>query len=44
MNILDVEPKAVDQRVPTYLGNSDLVTEFERLQEKQEPRFQPRMG
>lgn len=35
MNILDVEPKTVDQRVPTYLGNANLVTEFEQLQERQ---------
>ena len=27
--ILDVEPTSLTQRVPTYLGNSDLVTEFD---------------
>jgi len=27
--ILDVEPTNLAQRIPTYLGNSDLVTEFE---------------
>ncbi len=30
-NILDVEPTEVAQRVPTYLGNRDLVVEFEGL-------------
>ncbi len=34
MSILDVAPTSVDQRVATYLGNKDLVSEFERLQEK----------
>jgi len=29
--ILDLEPTSVTQRVPTYLGNADLVTEFENL-------------
>ena len=29
--ILDLEPTAISQRVPTYLGNTDLVTEFETL-------------
>lgn len=33
MNILDVEPTAIDQRVATYVGNTDLVTEFEKLRE-----------
>ncbi len=27
--ILEVEPTSLDQRVPTYVGNSDLVAEFE---------------
>src|SRR5437867_2954470 len=35
MNILVVEPKAVDQRVHTYLGNTNLVTDFGKLQQKQ---------
>ncbi|HZY47671.1 MAG TPA: hypothetical protein VFE96_07740, partial [Candidatus Bathyarchaeia archaeon] len=30
-NILDVEPVSITQRVPTYLGNKDLVVEFEQL-------------
>ena len=30
-NILDVEPTSIDQRVPTYLGDSDLVSEFQSL-------------
>ena len=30
-NILDVEPTSVSQRVPTYLGNKELVSEFENL-------------
>jgi fructose-1,6-bisphosphatase I len=30
-NILDVEPSGIDQRVPTYLGDPDLVREFEVL-------------
>jgi fructose-1,6-bisphosphatase I len=29
--ILDVEPISISQRVPTYLGNKDLVSEFEDL-------------
>ncbi len=29
--ILDVEPESISQRVPTYLGDSDLVQEFETL-------------
>ena len=29
--ILDVEPISISQRVPTYLGNKDLVSEFEGL-------------
>ena len=29
--ILDVEPESVSQRVPTYLGDSDLIQEFETL-------------
>ena len=27
--ILDVEPVSISQRVPTYLGNKELVSEFE---------------
>ncbi len=34
-NILDVEPTSVVQRVPTYLGDSDLVMEFESLHKTQ---------
>ena len=30
-NILDVEPRGIDQRVPTYLGDTELVQEFEAL-------------
>lgn len=30
-NILDVEPVSILQRVPTYLGNRNLVSEFEEL-------------
>ncbi len=30
-NILDVEPNSIVQRVPTYLGDSELVQEFESL-------------
>jgi fructose-1,6-bisphosphatase I len=30
-NVLEVEPTSISQRVPTYLGNRDLVTEFEGL-------------
>lgn len=30
-SILDVEPQSISQRVPTYLGDSDLVQEFETL-------------
>ena len=30
-NILDVEPSSVVQRVPTYLGDQDLVREFESI-------------
>jgi fructose-1,6-bisphosphatase I len=30
-NILDVEPSGIVQRVPTYLGDSDLVREFESI-------------
>jgi fructose-1,6-bisphosphatase I len=29
--ILDVEPVSISQRVPTYLGNKELVSEFEEL-------------
>ncbi len=29
--VLDVEPESLSQRVPTYLGDSDLVREFEML-------------
>jgi len=28
-SILDVEPKKIDQRVPTYVGNTDLINEVE---------------
>ncbi len=31
VNILDLEPSHIAQRVPTYLGNKELVTEFEEL-------------
>ncbi len=30
-SILDLEPSSISQRVPTYLGNRNLVTEFEGL-------------
>jgi fructose-1,6-bisphosphatase I len=30
-NILDVEPRSISQRVPTYLGNKELVSEFENF-------------
>ena len=30
-SILDVEPRSLSQRVPTYLGNKDLVSGFEEL-------------
>ncbi len=30
-NVLDVEPTDIAQRVPTYLGNAELVAEFEGL-------------
>lgn len=30
-NILDIEPDSIVQRVPTYLGDSELVSEFETL-------------
>jgi fructose-1,6-bisphosphatase I len=30
-NILDVEPSSIVQRVPTYLGDQDLVREFESI-------------
>ncbi len=30
-NVLDVEPTDIGQRVPTYLGNGELVSEFEAL-------------
>jgi fructose-1,6-bisphosphatase I len=29
--ILDVEPTSIDQRVPTYLGNAELVSQLEEL-------------
>ena len=35
-NVLDVEPIAIAQRVPTYLGNKDLVREFEDITRKSE--------
>jgi fructose-1,6-bisphosphatase I len=28
-NILDVEPNSLEQRVPTYLGDSELIMEFQ---------------
>ena len=31
MQILDIEPNGIDQRVPTSVGNTDLVEEFEKL-------------
>jgi fructose-1,6-bisphosphatase I len=31
VSILDVEPTSLDQRVPTYVGNADLVSEFESI-------------
>src|SRR2546426_6317971 len=30
-NILDVEPSSIVQRIPTYLGNTELVQEFESI-------------
>jgi len=30
-SILDTEPSSIVQRVPTYLGDSELVQEFESL-------------
>ena len=33
-SILDVEPETLSQRVPTYLGNPDLVSEFEKIYQK----------
>ena len=30
-SILDLEPTGLDQRTPTYLGNEDLVSEFESI-------------
>jgi len=33
--VLDVEPTSIAQRVPTYLGNKDLVLEYEDLLKKQ---------
>jgi len=33
-NLLDLEPVSIDQRTPTYLGNRELVTEFEDLASK----------
>jgi fructose-1,6-bisphosphatase I len=30
-SVLDVEPTSITQRVPTYLGNKDLVSEYEDL-------------
>ncbi len=29
--ILEVEPRSLDQRTPTYVGNADLISEFESL-------------
>jgi fructose-1,6-bisphosphatase I len=31
LRILDVEPTSIDQRVPTHLGNGELVLQFEQL-------------
>jgi len=31
LNILDVEPSSIVQRIPTYLGDQDLVREFESV-------------
>jgi fructose-1,6-bisphosphatase I len=31
LRILDVEPESISQRIPTYLGDSELVQEFEGL-------------
>jgi fructose-1,6-bisphosphatase I len=28
--ILDVEPTSIDERVPTYVGNADLISELEQ--------------
>lgn len=33
-NVLDLEPRHIAQRVPTYLGNKDLVSEYEGLVRK----------
>ena len=33
-SILDVQPTSLDQRIPTYLGNKELVSEFESLAAK----------
>ena len=32
-SILDLEPTGIDQRVPTYVGNVDLITALEQMQE-----------
>lgn len=42
MQILDIEPTDITQRVPFYVGNASLVREFEELIERegQEKRFQ----
>jgi fructose-1,6-bisphosphatase I len=29
-SILDIEPTSIDQRVPTYVGNVDLINELEQ--------------
>ena len=36
-SILDVEPVSITQRVPTYLGNRELVSEFESLSDTSAP-------
>jgi fructose-1,6-bisphosphatase I len=36
-NILDVEPSSITQRVPTYLGDQDLVREFESIYQSKSP-------
>jgi fructose-1,6-bisphosphatase I len=30
MSILDIDPTSIDQRVPTYVGNADLIDELDR--------------
>ena len=33
-NILDIEPTSIEQRIPTYLGDGELVSEFQSLSQK----------